>query len=101
MAYKHVMAAVDLSDEANQVLDEAKRVAADHGAKLSLISVVKPLTQVYGGLAGLILVSDDEEKAARLPTGEYDIPLVIQDRAKALGRQVLVIILADLGHGRV
>jgi len=37
--------------------------------------------QVYGGLAGLFLVSDDEEKAARLPTGEYDIPLVIQDRA--------------------
>lgn len=50
MAYKHVMAAVDLSDEANQVLEEAKRVAADHGAKLSLITVVKPLAQVYGGL---------------------------------------------------
>jgi universal stress protein A len=50
MAYKHVMAAVDLSDEASQVLGEAKRLAEDHGAKLSLISVVKPLTQVYGGL---------------------------------------------------
>jgi FtsP/CotA-like multicopper oxidase with cupredoxin domain len=37
--------------------------------------------QVYGGLAGLFLVSDDEEKAVGLPTGEYDIPLVIQDRA--------------------
>ena len=37
--------------------------------------------QVYGGLAGLFLVSDDEEKAAGLPTGKYDIPLVIQDRA--------------------
>ena len=49
MAYKHVMAAVDLSDEANQVLEEAKQIAADHGAKLSLITVVKPLTQVYGG----------------------------------------------------
>jgi len=50
MAYKHVMASVDLSEEADQVLREAKRVAQDHGAKLSLISVVKPLTQVYGGL---------------------------------------------------
>ena len=50
MAYTHVMAAVDLSDEANQVLEEAKQIAADHGAKLSLITVVKPLTQVYGGL---------------------------------------------------
>jgi len=37
--------------------------------------------QVCGGLAGLFLVSDDEEKEAGLPAGEYDIPLVIQDRA--------------------
>jgi FtsP/CotA-like multicopper oxidase with cupredoxin domain len=37
--------------------------------------------QVYGGLAGLFLVADDEEKAAGLPAGEFDIPLVIQDRA--------------------
>jgi FtsP/CotA-like multicopper oxidase with cupredoxin domain len=37
--------------------------------------------QVYGGLAGLFLVSDDEEKAAGLPAGKYDIPVVIQDRA--------------------
>jgi universal stress protein A len=50
MGYKHVLAAVDLSDEANQVLREAKQVAEEHGAKLSIISVVKPLTQVYGGL---------------------------------------------------
>ena len=50
MAYKHVMAAIDLSEEAGQVVAEAKQIAEDHGAKLSLISVVKPLTQVYGGL---------------------------------------------------
>ena len=37
--------------------------------------------QVYGGMAGFFLVSDDEEEAAGLPGGEYDIPLVIQDRA--------------------
>jgi len=36
--------------------------------------------QVYGGLAGLFIVSDEEEKAAGLPSGKYDIPLVIQDR---------------------
>jgi universal stress protein A len=50
MAYKHVMAAVDLTEEADRVLTEAKRVADDHGAKLSVVTVVKPLTQVYGGL---------------------------------------------------
>ncbi len=37
--------------------------------------------QVYGGLAGLFLVADEEEKAAGLPAGEQDIPLVIQDRS--------------------
>ncbi len=37
--------------------------------------------QVYFGLAGLFLVSDDEEQAAKLPSGEYDVPLVLQDRS--------------------
>lgn len=36
--------------------------------------------QVYFGLAGLFLVGDDEEDAARLPRDEFDLPLVIQDR---------------------
>ena len=36
--------------------------------------------QVYYGLAGLFIVSDDEEASLGLPTGEYDLPLVIQDR---------------------
>ncbi len=36
--------------------------------------------QVYGGLAGVFIVSDDEEEALHLPTDEFDLPLVIQDR---------------------
>jgi FtsP/CotA-like multicopper oxidase with cupredoxin domain len=36
--------------------------------------------QVYFGMAGLLIVSDDEESAAGLPDGDYDIPLIIQDR---------------------
>ncbi len=36
--------------------------------------------QVYAGLAGLIIVSDDEEAAIGLPDGAQDMPLVIQDR---------------------
>ncbi len=36
--------------------------------------------QVYYGLAGFFLIHDEEEEALGLPTGEYDIPLVIQDR---------------------
>lgn len=36
--------------------------------------------QVYMGLAGLFIVSDKEESAAGLPLGDYDIPLILQDR---------------------
>lgn len=36
--------------------------------------------QVYFGLAGLLIVADDEEQALPLPRGEFDLPLVIQDR---------------------
>ena len=36
--------------------------------------------QVYNGLAGMITVTDEDEKKLDLPTGQYDIPLVIQDR---------------------
>jgi universal stress protein A len=50
MTYKHVIAAVDLTEEAELVMQEAQQVAQDHGAKFTLLSVVKPLTQVYGGL---------------------------------------------------
>ncbi len=37
--------------------------------------------QVYSGLAGLFIVSDDEEQALGLPRGDYDLPIVIQDRS--------------------
>jgi FtsP/CotA-like multicopper oxidase with cupredoxin domain len=37
--------------------------------------------QVYSGLAGLLIVSDEQEQALNLPRGDYDVPLVIQDRS--------------------
>ncbi|WP_236634705.1 multicopper oxidase family protein [Alteribacter lacisalsi] len=36
---------------------------------------------VYAGLAGFYLISDENEKALHLPEGEFDIPLLIQDRS--------------------
>lgn len=36
--------------------------------------------QVYGGMAGLFLVYDEHEKKLDLPSGNYEMPLVIQDR---------------------
>ena len=46
-------------------------------------------TQVYGGLAGLFLVSDDEERAARLPEGERDIAIVLADRTFDAANQLV------------
>jgi blue copper oxidase len=36
--------------------------------------------QVYSGLAGLLLVTDDDEAALGLPAGERELPCLIQDR---------------------
>jgi FtsP/CotA-like multicopper oxidase with cupredoxin domain len=35
---------------------------------------------VYAGLAGAYIIRDPEEAALKLPTGKYEIPLIIQDR---------------------
>ena len=50
MQYKHILVAIDLSEESTQVLDKAAGLAALTGARLSAVSVVRPLAQVYGGL---------------------------------------------------
>jgi FtsP/CotA-like multicopper oxidase with cupredoxin domain len=44
--------------------------------------------QVYQGLAGLITISDEAEQKLDLPNGEYDMPLVIQDRSFTNGNQL-------------
>jgi universal stress protein A len=50
MGYSHILAALDLSEESGQVLDKATSLASLTGATVSLVSVIRPLTQVYGGL---------------------------------------------------
>jgi blue copper oxidase len=45
--------------------------------------------QVYAGLAGLFLVVDPDDQARGLPTGEFDLPLVIQDRSLDEGGQLV------------
>ncbi len=48
--------------------------------------------QVYQGLSGLITVADELERKLELPAGEYDIPLVIQDRSFSSGNQLRYIL---------
>jgi spore coat protein A len=35
---------------------------------------------VYAGLSGFFLLRDDEERSMQLPSGDYEIPLILQDR---------------------
>ena len=35
---------------------------------------------IYAGLAGFYLIRDEQEDALNLPSGKYDIPLMLQDR---------------------
>lgn len=69
MAYRHIMAGVDVTEEAAQVLAAARALATEHGARLSVCTVVKPLTQVYGGLDMLAYtqatVNFEQEAAAQ------------------------------------
>ncbi len=45
--------------------------------------------QAYFGMAGLLIIHDDEEQAAGLPSGAFDLPLVIQDRVFDADNQLL------------
>jgi FtsP/CotA-like multicopper oxidase with cupredoxin domain len=45
-------------------------------------------SQVYRGLAGLMLVTDDEETALGLPGGDADLAWVLQDRTFDAGNQL-------------
>jgi universal stress protein A len=49
MAYSKILVAIDLTDEADEVIAQAIESAEQNDAELSLITVVKPITQVYGG----------------------------------------------------
>jgi len=47
--------------------------------------------QVYQGLSGMILVEDEDEKKLGLPSGEYEVPIVIQDRSFDADNQLVYV----------
>lgn len=48
MAKRRLLAAVDLTDEADEVLTAARKLADDVGGVLTAMTVVRPLAMVYG-----------------------------------------------------
>ena len=45
--------------------------------------------QAYAGLAGLFIVTDPEESTLNLPSGAYEVPIVLQDRTLDANNQLL------------
>lgn len=48
-AYHHILLAVDLSEESEQVTSKAKSLAELYGAALSIVHVIEPVSFSYGG----------------------------------------------------
>ena len=71
--YKRMLVAIDLTEEAPQVLDKAKAICEAHGAKLILAHVVEPVGYAYGGDIPMDLseLQDQLDKAAREQLGKY------------------------------
>ena len=76
MSFKQVLVAVDLSEEAGEVLKAARCVAEEGDAKLTSVTVVKPFTLAYGSLDlvpltnGSIVFEEEAMKRARLQLNE-------------------------------
>ncbi|WP_273205957.1 universal stress protein [Marinobacter subterrani] len=72
-AYTKMLVAIDLTEEAPQVLDKAKALSEAHGAELILVHVVEPVGYAYGGDIPMDLteLQDQLDKAAHEQLGNY------------------------------
>jgi len=71
--YKKILVAIDLTEEAPQVLDKAQAIAASEGVELMLVHVVEPVGYAYGGDIPMDLseLQDQLDKAAHEQLGKY------------------------------
>ena len=99
MSYTQILVAIDLTEEADEVLAAARSVADEQNAKLTSLTVVKPLAHVYGGLdmvpvtTGSIDFEKDAMKQAQEQLSEMSAEYKIkaEDTAARLGSPALEI----------
>jgi universal stress protein A len=111
--YRRILAAIDLSDESNQVLDIAQVVSRKETAELDVLHVIKPFRHAYAGInpatlsdIGIRFEHEADQQARRMLhdlTVKYALPadnahvkhgaphLEIQDLIRQLGVDLLVI----------
>lgn len=92
MAYKKILVAVDQTDEADQVLTQARETTLKNGAELSILTVVKPINQVYAGfdVAGLsadaAMIEQDAVKQAEKRLAAHGKRLGVPPERTYVGR---------------
>lgn len=59
--YKKILVSIDLTQEADQVVEQASSLAARYQAELSLVHVIEPLTFAYGGDIPMDVTTIQEE----------------------------------------
>lgn len=80
MAYRNILIAADLTDEAEEVFAAAKSAAAEQdGAHCSAATIIRPLARTYGGL-------DMANVVAGVPF-EEEMRTQAKDKLTALGQE--------------
>lgn len=71
--YQKILVAIDLTEEAPQVLNKAVEISKAHGAQLMLVHVVEPVGYAYGGDIPMDLteLQDQLDKAAKDQLAQY------------------------------
>lgn len=71
--YKRILVAIDLTDEAPQVLERAVALAKENSAELLLLHVIEPIGYAYGGDIPMDLseLQEQLDKTARKQLAEY------------------------------
>lgn len=62
MAYKHLLVAVDLTEESQPVIQQACELASLYQAKISLIHILEPVSLAFGGDIPMDLSSLQQEQ---------------------------------------
>ena len=81
MKYKHILAAVDTTDDAREILSAAEQLAKDHDATLSLVTVIKSFQQIYGAIdtPNIVNIEQDAINEARERLNEHARTLGLSD----------------------
>ena len=84
-AYRHMLVAIDLTEESEQVVDRAREEASRHGAMLSVVHVIRPVDQVYGGFGAVGVPGDFGGQLAAL---EHEARRQSEQRLAAIAEQL-------------